>query len=182
MKPASVVLFALLFSLIPVAAQTAGQPQTQNFIVKLPPVPSNCPVSMRAQQTWAGDLLSVRNGQPKGPAQGLHLILINRDSRQITGATVTVRGLTAKGRITRALTDPAPPDQDDDSQAARTLAVIFTPGPNREVSAELRVPDLTAVFAIDLDSVTFADGSTWKLSPGKTCRAVPDPLMLIVGR
>ncbi|MGA2808130.1 MAG: hypothetical protein ABSE87_08340 [Terracidiphilus sp.] len=185
MKPASVVLFAILFGAIPLSGQngTAGMEnmgQTQNFIVKLPQGPSTCPVSLRAQQAASGNMLAVRSGEPKGPAQGLHLILTNRDSRQIVGATVTVRGLTAKGRVTRALSDPALTGLDDD--AARTLEVTFSAGTSREFFTDFSVPGLTSVRAIDLDSVTYADGSTWKLAPGKTCRAVPDPLMLIVSR
>jgi hypothetical protein len=182
MKPANVVLLALLFGSIPLTAQNAGQPQTLNFTVKLPPVPSSCPVSLLAQQTAGGNMLAVKNGQSKGPAQGLHLILTNRDSRQIILATVTVRGLTAKGRITHTLSDPATVIQHDDSDAARTLAVTFAAGPNSAFFTDIRVPGLTAVNAIDLDSITYADGSTWKLSAGKTCRTVPDPAMLIVSR
>lgn len=127
-------------------------------------------------------MLAVRNGRPKGPAQSLHLVLTHRGSQPVTGATVTVRGLTARGRVARALADPDPVGQKHNADAARALAVIFVAGPNGEVSADLRVPDLTAVLAIDLDSLTYADGSTWKLSPGKTCRTVPDPLMLVVQR
>jgi hypothetical protein len=185
MKPASVVLLALLFGSIPLSGQygTAGMEhmdQTQTSVIHLPPVLPLCPVSLRAKQTAAGDLLAVDNSHPKGPAQRLHLILNSRDSRRITGATVTVRGLTAKGRVTRALS--ALSSQDDASDAARTLEVTFTPGLHGEVSGDLRIPDLTAVLTIDLDSITYADGSTWKLSPGKSCRTVPDPAMLIGSR
>lgn len=187
MKLVRLVSLALLCSSGPLFGQygtaTAGMENvgpTKIIIVQMPPVSPLCPVSLRAKQAAGGDLLAVDNGQPKGPAQRLHLILNNRDSRRITGAKVTVRGLTAKARVTRALT--APPSQDDASDAARTLEVTFTSGLHGEVSADLRVPDLTAVQSIDLNSVTYADGSTWKLSPDNGCRSVLDPTMLIGGR
>jgi hypothetical protein len=37
------------------------------------------------------------------------------------------------------------------------------------------------VGVIDLNSVTFADGSTWKIAQGQSCRVWVDGLMLVSG-
>jgi len=160
-----------------VVVQSPGASQTRTFIVQSPALTGACPVSLRAQQAAGGGTLAVDNARPKGPAQRLHLILTNPDSRQVTGATVTVRGLTAKGRITQTLATP-----DDSSDAARTLTVRFSAGPGNAVSADLWAPGLTAVQMVELNSVTYADGSTWKLADSSVCRTVPDKLMPIGNR
>jgi len=183
MKRATVLSFALLFvsslGIILVsnslAAQNAGS-QPAQALLHAPPANTACPVSIRAQQASDGDMLAVdhsRPSHPKGIAQRLHLTLTYPDSRRITRATVTIHGLTPRSRVTRTFTTH------DDSDAARTVDVTFPGGPRNAVSAYLWVPGLSAVSTIDLNAVTFADGSTWKLSSGGMCHAQVDGLMLI---
>jgi hypothetical protein len=153
------------------------QHQTQTIIVQLPPPNSVCPVFVHAQQASGAGRMEVDNARPLGLAQLLHLTLINPDSSRVTGATVTVRGLTPKTRTTLTLTT-----QSDASNAARTLDITFPAGPEKDVSSDLWVPGLSAVYSINLVSVTYADGSAWKLATGKTCLTPIDGVMLISGR
>lgn len=134
-------------------------------------------MSLRAQQVGSAGMLAAEKGPPKGTGQGLHLILMSPDLRKIAGATVTVRGLTAKGRVVQALSNQA-----DSSDTARTLNVTFVAGEGKEAAADLWVEGMTAVRTVNLNSVTFVDGSTWKPLAGSSCRVVPDPMMLINGR
>lgn len=187
MKGAAAVSFALLFGSIAMSAQVANQynpqkidpnqHQTKTIIVQLPTVTSSCPVSLRAQQAAGGENLAVNSARPKGIAQGLHLILTSPDSRQISAAQVTVHGLTAKPRLTQTLSN-----QPGSSDAAKTLDVRFSAGPGKDVSADLWVPGLTSIQEIELNSVTYTDGSAWRLAAGNACRTVPERLMLIGNR
>jgi hypothetical protein len=165
----------LLLSCAALAAQSANQ--NQPIVVQSPPQTASCPVSMRAQHAAGGDLLAVNSSHPKGIGQSLHLTVTSQDSNQIASATVTVRGLTPKGRVTQTLAA-----QNDASDAEKTIDVKFSPGPGKSASADIWVPAMSAVKAIDMQSVTYADDSTWKLPPEKTCRTFPDPVMLISGR
>jgi len=122
--------------------------------------------------------MEVGNDPPNGPAQRLHLTLVNPKSRQITSATVTVHGLHPK---TRATLKPAA-GESAPSDAARTLDVSFSNPSAKDVSADLWVPGLSAAYSIDLIAVTYADGSTWKLAGGETCRTPIDGFMLVGGR
>jgi hypothetical protein len=70
----------------------------------------------------------------------------------------------------------------DPSDATRTLDVAFPAGSDKNASADLWVPGMSAVYSIDLVSVTYADGSTWKLAAGKTCHTPIDGVMLVGGR
>jgi hypothetical protein len=141
-----------------------------------PPAGIGCPVRLRAQHRADGGLVNVDKGKPQGIAQALHLMLTNPDSRRMIAARVSVRGLSGRGHVTKGLSGPDHPD------ATRTLDVQLSQGPGKEVSGDLRVPGMSAVLSIDLNSVTFADGSTRNFAERGTCRAAPDPFMLIAGR
>ncbi len=137
-----------------------------------------CPVSMRARHASGGSLVKVTPGQPSRRLSFQHLVLTlaNRGTNGITGANVTVHGTTGKGRVLLAVTNG-----DDDSDSAQILDLAFDQGAVKETSADLAVRGLTSVSRIDLNSVTYADGTTWK-SDSHTCFAVPDPNMLVSAR
>ncbi len=186
MKSAALASFALLFSSIALAGQYTVQVQKSYGVAGIEginaantvgtPMSVGCPVSLRAQHGVSGNILSVDRNRPKGIAQLLHLTLTNPDSRQIVAAKLRVHGLTGKARVTQTLSGQ------NDSDAAQNLDVRFSPGPGNAVSADLWVPGMTAVLSIDLNSVTFADGSTRSFSAREACHVAPDPLMLINGR
>ncbi len=209
MNRAAAVLFAFLFGSAALAAQTAtadqAQLQTLTQMTAAAPSPATgptapagspaqpqsrlavameqiaqllngCPVTLRAQHAPGGDSMMVNGIHVKGPAQALHLIVTNRDSRQVVAANLTVWGFSGNPRLAQTLTTH------NASEAARTLDVRFAGAPGKETSADFAVPGLTASTAIVLNSVTYADGSTWKLAPGGSCWASVDGVMRIGDR
>lgn len=176
MKSAALVLFALLFASAPLAAQTASQQPSQTTVLRLPPN-IGCPVSLRAQHRAASQaLLQIQKYLPGGVGQLLHITLINSDSRQIVAANVRVHGLSGNARITQTMSDPK------DAERTQFDQLTFSSGAGQQVSSDLWAYGMTAVLSIDLDSVTFADGSTRIFSPPAACRVTPDPKMLIANR
>jgi hypothetical protein len=154
--------------------QTLSQKDMQAAINRMSALGS-CPVSLHAQQSAAATRREVGNAdsRPQGVAQSLHLTVTNPDSRVVVAANVTVRGFADKGRMVGVLSTQG------SSDAAKTLDVHFPAGSGKQVSANLRVPGLTAVSAIDLNSVTYADGSVWKLASASSCRSWIDGFMLV---
>jgi hypothetical protein len=138
---------------------------------------SSCPVSMRAQHLSDGSLVKTRDSHPSGIGQWLHLSLASRDSKQIAKATLRVRGFSPKGRVTQTGLG-----KDQAFDAMRTLTVVLAAAADRSAAADFRVPDMTAVGRIDLESLEYSDGSTWKTSGASSCRVAPDPEMLITMR
>ncbi len=185
MKSATVLSFALLAALLicpfALTAQSASPQQNRSTITFLGTVNMGCPVSLRAQHGANGNMLNVDKSRPKGLAQLLHLTLTNPDSRQIVQASVRISGLSGRGRIAQAASAQYNSDQGS-SDKIETLTVRFSPGQDKAVSGDLWVPGMTAVLSIDLNSVTYADGSTRTFSGRDLCRVTPDPLMLIAGR
>jgi hypothetical protein len=189
MKPAAAFLLALFVGAIAASGQTAANQgvagmeglsspsQSQTVIIQLPPVTNACPVSVQARQAASWNSMEVGDDHHRGQGQRLHLTLVNPKSRQITSARIIVHGLNPK---TRAMLTPMA--ESGPSDATRTLDVSFSATSAKEVSADLWVPGLSAANSIDLTLVTYADGSTWKLADGRTCRTPIDGFMLVGGR
>jgi hypothetical protein len=210
MKCAAVVSFAILFGSTILPGQTASKGQAQIVIqksstapdgstvwttqtlsqtdarkagIRIPALTNSCPVSLRAKQAAAAFARQVNNGgpqdngtRPRDIAQRLHLSVTSADSRRVVAANVTVRGFANKGRFVETMSTG------DNTDAAKTFDVQFRAGPEHEISTELWVPGLSAVRSIDLNSITYDDGSTWKLAAGGSCSALVDGVMLIGGR
>ena len=161
--------------------QTASPEQAQRAASNL--LANSCPVALQARQTAEAFRREVGDGgvnpggtYPKGVAQHLHLTATDPQARQIVAANITVLGFSDKPRA--LATGPAP----DSPNASRPMEVRFASDPGLQAAADLTVPGLSAVTAIDLNSVTYSDGSTWKLAAGSVCRSPIDGFMLIGNR
>jgi hypothetical protein len=101
----------------------------------------------------------------------------NSRSIDIVGAQITARGFDAKTRYS-----PAQYPRAASPDLTKTVDFDLTVKSKGNESTDLRLARFTAVTWIDLDSVTYADGSTWHASAGKTCRVVPDLMRLVSTR
>lgn len=187
MKSAALVSFTFFVSTIALPAQSGsiGVGSIENipsfqanqiYMFQRPLTAQGCPVSLRAQQGPAGGMVQVDRNRPEGTSQRLHLNLFNPEGKQIVSALVRAHGLSAAGRTTFAVSDSLKPD------STRTLVVHFAPDSPKTVTGDMWVPGMTAVLAIDLNSVTFTDGSTRTFTKNDGCHVVPDLKMLIAGQ
>jgi len=164
----------------------APQGQSKTTILQLPAVQADpaCPVEMRATQGSGGALVAVKPGQPDkgrpgqdrgGYSQRIHLAVNNIGAPPIATADVRVHGTTAQPRMVPLAGTSGP------ATITRGMHVSFDGGTGKESSSDVVLRDFTSVNSIDLLSVTYADGTTWKSTAG-ACRIVPDPVMLIGAR
>ncbi|HWG19315.1 MAG TPA: hypothetical protein VG225_02215 [Terracidiphilus sp.] len=194
MKSGAALCFSFCFGVAvmlgPVAlgAQKAASSPAPAQLVMNVPAGNGCPIGMRAEHGTGSGLVMTRDDHgkqavPPGKDHGymakeisqqIHLTLTNPLNRKIAAARVTARGLTARGRITKTLSTG-----DDGSNVTRTVDVKFSSADGRNVSADVTFPAFTVVNSIQMESITYADGSVWKLDDAQTCRVVPDPLMLV---
>jgi hypothetical protein len=65
---------------------------------------------------------------------------------------------------------------------SRSLVARFSSGADKEISSDVWVAGMSAVLEVELNSVTFADGTTRKFAGAEACRIAPEPLMLIADR
>jgi hypothetical protein len=201
----AVVSLAFAFSSFGLAAQ--GAPQAGYGIYRFGAVSNGCPVSMRLQQTLSHQLQTVQNGklvrtpatqltltlgvgttanfgiavmqsvdpnkQPSAPAKPARL------PAQVAFATATVHGFgagpefelvsPAAGQNVRGNRRPAP---------QKSLKLQFNSKDGSRV-ADIWLARFGPVRWLDLDTITYSDGSTWKPAKGQTCSVAPDPFMLV---
>ena len=142
-----------------------------------------CPVDMRARQRMGGEMVAVdKNGVKRRVfAQRLRLFLNDlrpaEKDRKIASATVTVHGSGVKARLAPVGEESA--GARDSGSLERTLTVGLANWGEAGVSGDFGLPGFTSASRVDLDSITYSDGTVWKLSGNETCRVAPDPMMLI---
>jgi hypothetical protein len=190
MKRAAELGLTLFLAMTPLAAQSTATPSptqentqtSANFVLYLPA--PTCPVSMHALQGSGTGLVAVRGEEHvSGFSQRIHLILTNPKSAKIAGAKVKVFGLSGKNRIEQASANQLDlTNRKNTFDLTRILDVAFTPEGENDVATDLVLPGFTSVHSIQLESITYKDGSTWAVNGRQACRVAPDPLMLVAGR
>jgi hypothetical protein len=145
---------------------------------------TNCPIGVEASLV---SLPSVSNAGPSINGQGqlpgqkatkdylqLHLDVSNPSSRDIVGAQFTVHGFSRKLRVI----DPSDPSNAPDLW--RTVDVALDVQGKGHASSELSLTHFTAIItSIDLDSVTYADGTQWQAPSPRACSTIPNIVMRI---
>jgi hypothetical protein len=172
--------FSQLTTLGPIGPQADGksQPAPLTQITVIQPTAPMCPVRMNAQQSAGSTLLSVRGDQnPSAPAQHIHLVLSQDRTGQIASAKIRVRGLSGKNRLVQADCG-----QEVSYDRFQTLDVPFNEEKQSGFGADLVLPGFASVQSIEILSITYGDGSTWKLESHNACQVAPDPMMRIAGR
>jgi hypothetical protein len=147
----------------------------------LVPLEANCPIDMRATLEKSGNLQA---------AQRLQVTLTKWSAVAIVASRITVHGMapvanspehseiaesldlirivnhprpnTSTGNVPHAFTENELP-----WLQAEPVIIVSSTSPSRWYAW---VSGFTALNFIDLDSVSYADGTTWHASNGKTCR------------
>lgn len=125
-----------------------------------------CPVGLSAERRSDFGMRLAENGPVSGPAQGLHVSLMNLSSR-IEIAEITVYGVTSHASVVPV----------GAAAASNEISKTFLLHPE-EVSKGLQeatvwMRDVGALTRLELKSLTYVDGSTWRESEGSRCGAVP---------
>jgi len=179
MKHAAVTI-AFLACCLPLASQENAT--TAASTVYHPPTlaAGTCPIVMGADQGVWNRTVRVREGNKDRIAppfgQKISLTLKDSQTKRILTATVRVDGLTGKDQVLQT------GGKTLNADGTRKLTVKFVPQDDGAVSADLSLPGFTSVTSVELLEVSYADGSTWKVSASDLCRVQPNPMMLITER
>jgi hypothetical protein len=153
---------------------------------------TNCPMGVEASLVSLPSVSNAGpsiNGQPtqrQGPSVDgqlfpqkvdylqLHLDVSNPSSRDIVGAQFTVHGFSRKLRVI----DPSDPSNAPDLW--RTVDVALDVQGKGHASSELSLTHFSAIItSIDLDSVTYADGTQWQAPSPEACSTIPNMVMRV---
>jgi hypothetical protein len=155
----------------------------------------NCPIGLEASLVGLRSISnagSFTNGQPserKGPSVQdqlseekipyLHLQLdvSNPSPRDIVAAEFTAHGFSRKLRAI----DPSDPS--NAPNVWKTVDVTLDVQGKGHTSRELSLAHFTAILtSIDVDSVTYGDGTSWQAPSPGACSIIPNPTVRISGQ
>jgi hypothetical protein len=167
-------------------AQTSGNPP--RFLKNSPPTaegpsaavtfdtthPDNtgCPVGFYASRRATGQIMSAGDTRQAGPAsQGLHLMLNRLAEPGIESIEITVYGVSSKARVLPA---GAPP-----TDVSKTFELTRQPGSNSLAEADVWMQNVGSLSHVDLISIHYANGTTWRTTQDLKCRAIPSNFVLV---
>lgn len=131
---------------------------------------ANCPIEIKASFYVAGKpagIQPVENGQTMERDQRLRITLGNARS-EVASVQITVYGYAVGGRVAPAvLYSPHNP-----AEISKTIAFDRAVGAGQNTAIDLSVRDFSTVTSIDLNALTYSDGSTWRPANHQSCRAV----------
>jgi hypothetical protein len=132
-----------------------------------------CPVGLLVDRRSDFGMRLARDLHENGPAQGLHIRLVHLVTPRIESAEITVYGVTSRAGI-------VPVGDAATNEISKTF--VLHPGEAGKGVQEATVwmHEVGALTRVELNSLTYADGSVWHESEGSRCLAVPS-LFLLVG-
>jgi hypothetical protein len=174
MKPSRVLPFTLLLAATTVFSQNVvlhhGFPKSHAQIE------SNCPVDMAIDRSGLYERREVHSAPyPEANLQieqRIRLDLTNRNPTKIVAAQITVHGLSQKTRYME-LTTP-------EADMAKSFHLSLDLRGNGQSSNVLWLTRFAVITRVDLNAVTYADGSAWH-EPGPAACSVAPSLLVRVG-
>jgi hypothetical protein len=182
MKPISILPLAIVLATTSAIGQDTvllRSPQTTASVLMQPRTfRADCPVELKVSH---GPSLQKRDTNygplaPPTPAvqeQRIQLTMTNPSAREIVNAQITVHGFSDKSRAIPLVSGTSTPD------LTKKFNLGLNVKGNDHASSDLSLRRFTSVAYVDLDSLTYADGATWKASSPGACSVSPDPLMLV---
>ena len=182
MKPTSILPLAIVLATSSAIGQDTAllrSPQTTPSVLMQPHTPrADCPVGLKVNH---GSSYLKRNAEygpfaPPGPKiqeQRIQLTMTNPSPKEIVSAQITVFGFSDKWRAIPLVGAANTPD------LRKRVNIGLSVKGNDHASSDLSLHRFTAVAYVDLDSLTYADGATWKASSVGACSVTPDLFMLV---
>jgi hypothetical protein len=182
MKPISILPLAIVLAATSAIGQDVVLHRSPN------PTPSsfsfprtlgdNCPVDLEVNHGPSFQKKNTDYGPfaPPIPAvqeQRIQLTMTNPSRKEIVSAQITVHGFSDKWRAVPLANAASTPD------LTKRITIVLNVKGNDHASSDLSLQRFTSVAYVDLDSLTYADGATWKASSPSACSVSPDPLMLV---
>ena len=138
-------------------------------------IESNCPVDMAIDRSGLYVKSEVHSAPYPGPnpqvEQRIRLDLTNRNPAKITGAEITIHGLSQKTRFMELSTPEA--------DMAKTFHLSLELKGNGQSSNVLWLTRFAVITRVDLNAVTYADGSAWQEPAPAACSVVPSGLVRV---
>ena len=139
---------------------------------------ADCPVGLKVNHGSSflkrdTDYGPFASPAPKVQEQRIQLTMTNPSPKEIVSAQITIHGFSDKWRAVPLAGATDTPD------LRKRVNIDLNVKGNDHASSDLSLHRFTAVAYVDLDSLTYADGATWKASSPSVCSVSPELLMLV---
>jgi hypothetical protein len=143
--------------------------------------PAKCPVGMQVTHSGRFVERNAKSGPsddvvPSIPEQRINLKMTNLLPHDIVNAEITARGFSHNWRVIFVSDTPGVQETRD---LAKTVAVALDVKGNSSASRELSFAHFSVIRTVEVNSVTYADGSTWHASSPAACSVAPSLIMPI---
>ncbi|HEX3942284.1 MAG TPA: hypothetical protein VHX11_12435 [Acidobacteriaceae bacterium] len=147
------------------AAHAASQMALLNQLALLKrSLPENaCPSGIQVREAGIPRLLLIQNSE--GKTTGIRITLDDTRSVGITAAQVTVHGYTSAHAVTMAGGEGSP------GETQKSVSLAMKVPAHGSATSVLWVPGFVSVTAVDLEMLTYADGSIWTAQQQRPCMA-----------
>ena len=182
MRFASITLAILL-------APSIAMPQTQNRVsvfqgqdgVNLSPemaarlafLRGGCPIGLSAQRRGVSTMMTVDGRPQREPVPTVRLTLNNLQDKEIVGATVRVRGYSARPQVFPVS------GANSAGELAKTVTFKLDVAQGKHSHTDVTAEKFGGISRIDLELVEYADGSVWRANSERSCSVEPSLFMLI---
>jgi hypothetical protein len=182
MKPISILPLAIVLATTGAIGQEIvlhRSPNPTPLSFSAPRTPGdNCPVGLKVNHGPSFQKRDTNYGpfatpNPVVQQQRIQLTMTNPSPKEIVSAQITVHGFSDKWKAIPLASAPSTPD------LAKRVNVPLDVKGNGHASSDLSLRRFTAVAYVDLDSLTYAGGATWKASSPGACSVSPDLVMLV---
>ncbi len=166
-------LFGML-ALLPLGLSALAQApaQSTSSVVLMASRTAGCPVGLEARHAQDGGLVSV-SPTTRHSEQSYRILFSPSDEKAISQAKITLHGL-AGGQVVPAAAAPK-----GDATESFTLSPAM--GAKHLFRSTVSTGKLTGVQWVELDELTYSDGTQWHASATATCRVAPNGFMLVAG-
>jgi hypothetical protein len=141
------------------------------------PSPDSCPVSLRARRQGSVRMHYAGEQQERTPAQRLDVTFHNSQERNVTSMGLVVHGYDGSLQMM-----PADGARRNSHSLSKRIDLNISVIGGRNSNTELTMRQFGTVSRIDVESIEFADGTSWKSSEPGACSFAPDLYMLVSSR
>lgn len=131
---------------------------------------TGCPVFLSANQRSLPQQVETGGLIPPRPTQGLRITLSGRRALRITSVEVVAHAFSPRNRA--VLTSNV-----DDADVTRSFHLEAKEGSG--FSSDLWMDGVTSIRWIEVESITYSNGTNWHESETQKCSVRPDPFVLI---
>ena len=139
-------------------------------------IPSGaCPVGFSARHANGGAVLNVSPAStPRGPAYDLRFV--PRNGGAIVGAKVTLHGLSGHHVVPAGGRSGV-----GAAETSESFNLTLRSDGTHLFTSVVYLSKLTGVTSVELNQITYADGTKWHEVTGSPCAVAPDGYMLVAG-